>query len=228
MGKVLAFVNTQQPVVQVGNGLGTMPWLAWFRDVCAAVNEINTNLTGTQADLDALETVVAGLSVGTPVSGTRGLTVYPLGGGDIALVDNPSLVWMTVRNAVRVRMDWVQWYDQQVNAYVQVHSDANGVSVTPRLVAVDEDGAVTRVVATGTAALSTGAHVSAWSPLEKVSVTHGSGVEDVVLQVYTNAASQLITATGYLECGAPVASSSPSTSASSSGSNSPSASPSAT
>lgn len=225
-GDLLYAVNTAQPVVETSR-IGTSPWLNWFRDVAASINTLSTSLISRQAEILALQAQVAGLGgSGGGAIGT-GLTVYPLGGGDIATVDNPSLVWMTVRNAQRVRLDWTRWADTYTYALLQVHSEDNAVSVTPRVVAVDDEGAVTRVLGTGTAATSTGTHISGWSPLEQVELEHGSGFEECVLQVFTNAAGMSVSAAGYVECGAAVPSASVSPSSSASASVSPSSSPSA-
>jgi hypothetical protein len=138
---------------------------------------------------------------GTGTSGA-GLTVYPLGGGDVATVSNPSAVWTTVRNASRVRITWSAWTDKVVSAYLQVHSEDNAVPATARVVAVDADGTVTRVVGTGTAEVSTGTHASGWSPIEIVPLSHGTGIEDLVLQVIASTPGFEISATGMIEAGA--------------------------
>lgn len=187
--------NTQAPVTAPGTGLGTMPWLAWFRDVQAAINSLNASVVALQAS-------VSGIEGGSVVVARGGLTTYPLGGGDVALLDNPSDVWMTVRNAYVVRIDWDEWAGRTITAYLTVHSDANAVSVTPRVVAVDSNGAVTRVLGTGVASVSTGTYTFGWSPLQAVGLEEGTGIEYAVLQVSTASVGQLITATGYLEAGA--------------------------
>ena len=135
----------------------------------------------------------------TTISAAAQRTAYPLGGGDIALLEAPSTDWMTVRQAVRVRCDWSTLAGATVAAYLQVHADAAGVQVTPRIVAVDDAGAVLRVVGTGTAALSAGTFASGWSPIQIALLSPGSGTEDLVLQVSTDTVGALVSATGYLE-----------------------------
>lgn len=200
--QLVTFPNVNQPLIDPRTLCGTRPWLAYLADIQRALGTIQATCDSISSALTALQTTVAGLSGGASAAPGKGVTAYPLGGGEDALVSNASLVWMTVKSPVRVRVNWtVLGASTAAVVYAQVHSDASMVNVTPRLVAVDTNGDVARVVWTGTATPSKGQYASEWSPLERAVLAHGTGTEDLVLQVYSAVAGLAGTATGYLELG---------------------------